>query len=412
MVKIVALIPARGGSKSIPRKNIKALAGVPLIAYSIAAGLRSKLVERVIVSTDDAAVAEIARAYGAEVPFMRPAAYAQDDTVDLPVFQHALDWLTAHDGGADVFVQLRPTSPLRPPHMVDDALRMLLDDPEADSVRGVVASGENPYKMWFKRDGVLTPLLTVPGLAEPFNTPRQYLPATYWQTGHIDVIRARTIRAGSMTGTKILAYDVDPRCTIDIDTLKDWANAEAMIAAGEIEIVKPDAREFASPDRSGTTKRMFPSDIKFLALDFDGVLTDNRVWVNRDGVEWVAAHRGDGMGIGMVKARGIEVVVISRESDPVVQARCAKLGIACYHGITAKEPILTQLVEERGLHWSQVMYVGNDANDIGCMRLAGFAAAPADAHASAKDAADLILSLNGGYGAVRELCDLILRHLV
>jgi N-acylneuraminate cytidylyltransferase len=116
------------------------------------------------------------------------------------------------------------------------------------------------------------------------------------------------------------------------------------------------------------------------------------------------------MGIGMVKAQGVEVIVISRESDPVVAARCRKLGIECHQGILGKESILEQLVTDRGLHWSQVIYVGNDSNDLGCMRLAGFSAAPADSHPSALAAADLVLTQNGGHGAVRELCDLILQN--
>src|SRR5262249_7126007 len=117
---VVAIVPARGGSKAIPRKNVRLLGGVPLIAYSIEAGLTARTVDRVIVSTDDEEIAAVARRFGAEVPFMRPAALAGDSTPDLPVFQHALDWLDAHEGyRPEIVVQLRPTSPLRPPDCVD-----------------------------------------------------------------------------------------------------------------------------------------------------------------------------------------------------------------------------------------------------------------------------------------------------
>src|SRR5512144_1887099 len=120
MTEILALIPARGGSKGIPRKNIRSFAGHPLIAYSIAAGLRSSMVNRVIVSTDDEEIAAVACQYGAEVPFLRPAEYAQDQTLDLPVFQHVIDWFAEHENyRPDVVVQLRPTSPIRPPALVD-----------------------------------------------------------------------------------------------------------------------------------------------------------------------------------------------------------------------------------------------------------------------------------------------------
>jgi len=404
---VVAIVPARGGSKSIPRKNIKPLAGVPLIAYSIAAGLQAETVSRVIVSTDDEEIAAVAREYGADVPFMRPAELAQDMTLDLPVFQHAVEWLRANGDPPDVVVQLRPTTPFRPKEMVDQAVRALLADPTADSVRGVVPSGQNPYKMWkLNDDGSMRALLDE-GFVEPYNMPRQQLPQTYWQTGHIDAIRPDVIMAGTMSGAKILPLMIEPRFTIDIDTLLDWERAEWMLERLNLPIVRPTIGARV-PTRTG---KPFPRDVKLIAFDFDGVMTDNRVWVNRDGVEWVAANRGDGMGIGMVKAKGVECVVISRESDPVVAARCKKLGIECYQGIVGKEPVFTQLVNKRGLDWSQVIYMGNDSNDLGCMKLAGFSAAPADSHPSALAAADWVSQYDGGHGAVRELCDLILQQM-
>ncbi len=147
--EVLAIIPARGGSKGLPRKNIRSLAGYPLISYSIAAGLQANTVTRTIVSTDDEEIAAVARKYGADTPFLRPAEFAQDNTLDLPVFQHALNWLAENEGyQPDVVVQLRPTSPVRPPSLVDDAVRLLLANPAATSVRGLVPSGQNPHKMW------------------------------------------------------------------------------------------------------------------------------------------------------------------------------------------------------------------------------------------------------------------------
>ncbi|HEX9892352.1 MAG TPA: acylneuraminate cytidylyltransferase family protein, partial [Gemmatimonadales bacterium] len=138
-LRVLAIVPARAGSKSIPRKNIQLFAGHPLLAYSIAAGLQARQVARVLVSTDDEEIAERARDYGAEVPFLRPAQFAQDGTPDLPVFQHALGWLSEHEGyRPEIVVQLRPTSPVRPPDCVDRAVELLTAAPEADSVRAVV----------------------------------------------------------------------------------------------------------------------------------------------------------------------------------------------------------------------------------------------------------------------------------
>ena len=213
--EVLAIIPARGGSKGIPRKNIRSFAGAPLIAWSIAAAQQSNTVTRVIVSTDDEEIAAVARQYGAETPFLRPAEFAQDQTTDLPVFEHALDWLAAHEQyQPNVVVQLRPTSPVRPVGLVDDAVQLLLSRAGADSVRGVVPAGQNPHKMW-KIDpvtGVMHPLLAVPGIDEPYNAPRQALPPVYWQTGHVDAIRPRVITEDhSMSGKVILPVLVDPR---------------------------------------------------------------------------------------------------------------------------------------------------------------------------------------------------------
>lgn len=241
MVEVLALIPARGGSKSIPRKNIKLLGDFPLIAYSIAAGLQADLVTRVIVSTDDAEIAAVARQFGAEVPFMRPDEYAQDDTRDLPVFQHALAWLDEQEGYCpDIVVQLRPTSPLRPANCVDTAVSILLNNPAADSVRGVVLAGQDPYKMWrIAPTGQMEPLLTSE-FAEHYNMPRQQLPTVYWQTGHIDVIRPTVImKQNSMSGRAIYPLVIDPAYTVDIDTPLDWEHTARMLVSGHLDIVRP-----------------------------------------------------------------------------------------------------------------------------------------------------------------------------
>lgn len=252
MVKILALIPARGGSKGLPGKNIRDFGGHPLIAWSIAAAQQSALVTRVIVSTDDKDIAAVAREYGAETPFLRPAALAQDDTTDFPVFAHAIQWLDEHEGyRPDIVVQLRPTSPVRPPSMVERAIRILLEHREADCVRGVVAAAQNPFKMWRLHgdDQPITPLLQVAGIAEPYNAPRQILPPVCWQTGHIDAIRVSAItQKRSLTGDVIYPLMVDSRYSVDIDTLSDWARYEGLTSSG-LEIVRPDhsASEHSRP---------------------------------------------------------------------------------------------------------------------------------------------------------------------
>ena len=372
-----------------------------MIAYSIAAGLAASSVTRTIVSTDDEEIAEVARAYGAETPFLRPAEYAQDNSTDLPVFQHTLSWLQEHEGYLpQIVVQLRPTSPIRPKGCIDEAVRLLIDHPEADSVRGIVPAGENPFKMWLiDEQKRIVPLLSVPGIPESYNAPRQELPQAYWHNGQIDAVRSATIsEQNSMSGKVILPMLLDPRYNTDIDTLLEWRHAEQLVTDGGLEMVRP-----------APTKRPLPEKVELVVFDFDGVMTDDRVWVSEDGTEMVAANRSDGMGIAMLLKSGIQAVVISTEPNPVVAARCRKLGLPVMQGIGDKAATLRQLLQERQVLAAHVVYVGNDINDLACFPLVGCAVVTADAHPEVSRQADLILSHRGGQGAVRELCERVIR---
>ena len=402
--EVLAIIPARGGSKGIPGKNIREFAGFPLVVYSIAAGRQAKTVTRVIVSTDSEEIAAVSRQYGAETPFLRPAEHAQDNTLDLPVFRHALEWLVQHENyHPDVVVQLRPTSPIRPRNCVDDAVNMLLDRPEADSVRGVVPAGQNPFKMWRvdPASGQMRPLLTVDGVAEPYNAPRQVLPPVHWQTGHIDAIRPDTIiKKNSMSGDIILSLLIDPRFTVDIDTPADWPKYERLVYNGDLDMVDP-----------GKHHRPLPDRIELVVFDFDGVMTDNRVWVDENGHEQVAANRSDSEGLAQMRKAGVEAMVLSKETNPVVAARCRKLNLPMLQGINDKATVLRNYLKEVQVDPQHVVYLGNDTNDLPCFEVVGCAVAVADSQPVVLRQADLVLSRPGGHGAVRELCDMILRKL-
>jgi len=406
MVKheVLAIIPARGGSKGIPRKNIRNFAGYPLIAYSIAAGLQSERITRVIVSTDDEEIASVARQFGAETPFLRPAELAQDQSTDLPLFEQALQWLRENEGYVpDAVVQLRPTSPIRPVSLVDDAIMMLLDTPDADCVRGVVSAGQNPYKMWQINpdSGRMSPLLKVEGITEPYNAPRQALPPAYWQTGHIDAIRTRTIlEKHSLTGDVILPLIIDSRYTVDIDNLSDWARYEGVVYSANLDMVTP-----------GNRRRPLPDDIRLLVLDFDGVVTDNHVYVDDEGKEMVMAYRSDSIGVQALQKAGIQVIVLSSEMNPVVTARCRKMGISAVQGVLDKPVILHEYLQQQLIKNEQVVYLGNDINDTPCFPLVGCAVVVSDAQPEAIRQADRVLTRKGGFGAVRELCDIILQSL-
>jgi len=393
--EILAIIPARSGSKSIPGKNIKLLGEHPLIAYSIAAGLQSEHVSRVIVSTDDREIADTANSYGAETPFMRPDELAEDHVTDLPVFIHTLEWLKKNeDYVPDIVVQLRPTSPFRPKQCVDEAIETLLSDSYADSVRGITCSGQNPFKMWQLNGSYMKPLMQSE-FEEPYNMPRQELPSTYWQTGHIEVIRSATLlEQNSMTGKSILPYIIEPGYAIDLDTLVQWQYADYLMKKGRLNVVTPD---FAGPSQL--------EDIGLVVFDFDGVFTDDHVYVDEFGFEMVRCHRGDGMGIAFLKDADIPCVVLSSEHNPVVSARCRKLEIPCLYGIKDKARALKKISGDYQIPMEKIAYIGNDLNDLGPMKLAGLSVAVRDAHPDIHQSAGWRLLQKGGSGAVREFCE-------
>lgn len=228
MKKILAIIPARSGSKSVVDKNIRKINGKPMLAYSIEHAKQSKLINRVIVSTDSETYAEIAREYGAETPFMRPAEYATDTSLDLEVFEHALSFLEREEGYVpDIVVQLRPTYPIRNVSDIDRIVTMMLEDPSIDSVRCVAPAKEIAYKMWHKEEnGRLQPIMK--DIKECYNMPRQQLPKVYYQNACIDAIRTEVITKGhSMSGDNIIGYEMDEN--FDIDTEEEFLRAETYL---------------------------------------------------------------------------------------------------------------------------------------------------------------------------------------
>ncbi len=236
MADVLAVIPARGGSKGLPRKNILDLQGHPLLAYAIAAGIQAHGVTRTVCSTDDLEIQQHAQAYGAEVPFLRPSSIAQDSSPDLPLFLHVLEWFAEHQNWEpEIVVHLRPTSPIRFPGQVDAAIELLLAHPEATSVRAVCPSPCTPYKMWRpgcqgnETTAFMEPLLDLPGITDPFNQPRQGLPMVWWQTGSVDVIRVSTILGGSMTGKRVLPLVTDQNFAVDIDGELGFRVAEGVM---------------------------------------------------------------------------------------------------------------------------------------------------------------------------------------
>ncbi len=230
--KVLAVIPARAGSKSVPHKNIREIGGKPMLAHSIDHAKASKYVNRIIVSTDSEEYASIAREYGAEVPFIRPAEYATDTALDYDVFYHALTWLKEEEHyEPDIVVQLRPTYPIRDVKDIDAMIEMLMNNPVAESVRSMAKAEEIPYKMWLKATDTKDTMRIEPlikEIPECYNMPRQQLPQVYYQNACVDVFRPSVVlEKHSMSGNYILGYEMQEN--YDIDTEEDFQKAKEKI---------------------------------------------------------------------------------------------------------------------------------------------------------------------------------------
>jgi len=227
-MNILGLVPARGGSKGVPRKNIRLLAGKPLLAYTAEAALSSKRLTRVILSTDDAEIAEVGCACGLEVPFLRPAELAEDTTPTLPVVQHAVRFLEARGERFDAICLLQPTNPLRQTADIDGCV-VLLESAETDTVFTMLAvpAEHNPHWVYFKNsDGSLS-------LSTGETTPiprRQSLPPAFHREGSVYVSRRDVVmNENSLYGARVIGFEIERSRSVNIDNLEDWAKAESLL---------------------------------------------------------------------------------------------------------------------------------------------------------------------------------------
>ena len=229
-MKILGFIPARAGSKRIPNKNIKPLGNKPLIAYTIEASLKSKHINRTIVSTDSKVIAAVARQYGAEVPFIRPESISKTNSTEMEFFEHALSWLEQKENyEPDLIVLLYPTSPFRKPESIDHAIENIQKHPEADSLRSIKLCTEHPYKMWVEKNGYLKPFINDKDYSI-HTLSYQVLPTVYIQNACIYITKPATIRnKKSPTGNIIISFIMDEEESIDINNPTDFEFAEMKI---------------------------------------------------------------------------------------------------------------------------------------------------------------------------------------
>jgi YrbI family 3-deoxy-D-manno-octulosonate 8-phosphate phosphatase len=382
---VMAIVPARGGSKGIPRKNLRMVGGKPLIVHAIDAAAQARRVDRMAVSTDDPEIAAISRRAGAEV-IMRPAEIATDTASSESALLHALDDLEAREGSVpDRIVFLQCTSPLTVAADIDGLLDRM-DREGADS--GLVVCPFHHF-VWQATEGGAGGL----NHDSRFRPRRQDRGDQYLEAGSVYAMRTdgfRTMRHRFFG--RIAMHPIDAARVFEIDEPDDLDLAEQRFAML----------------RRRTAAALLPRRVALVVTDFDGVWTDDRVIVAQDGSESVICSRGDGLGLERLIRAGFRLTVLSKERNAVVAARCRKTGIPCHHGVDDKAAAFSALLLKAGVDPAETIYVGNDVNDLGAMALAGCAVAPADARPVVREAAHIVLERGGGRGALRELCDLLI----
>jgi N-acylneuraminate cytidylyltransferase len=381
-LNILAIIPARGGSKGIPGKNLKVIAGTSLLGWSIKAARESRFGLRIVVSTDSAAIAEEAHRWDAEV-ILRPDNISGDKASSEAALMHVLESLeNAEEYKPDLVCFLQCTSPLTTGEDIDGTIEKLLKE-NADTALAVAPFH---YFLWQPETngnwGGINHDKAVRQL-------RQDREPQYVETGSVYVMKAKEFQeTGHRFFGKTVAHVTPAERRWEVDDPVDLEIAEVLL------------RQQPKPT--------LPFKPEAIIFDFDGVFTDNKVYVDQDGRETVRCDRGDGMGIEMLKKAGIPMLILSKEKNPVVEARARKLEIECVQGVEDKISELVKWAELTGVHLTQCLYMGNDVNDLNCMNRVGISVAPRDAHHSVRTSTSLILDSSGGCGALRELAEKVL----
>jgi N-acylneuraminate cytidylyltransferase len=385
VVRTLVVIPARAGSKGILGKNLREVGGASLVARAVRSARLARLADVVVVTTDDEMIARAAHGAGARV-VERPASLSGDDATSESAVLHVLGALEAEGSPVpDITVLMQCTSPFTVPADLDGVVTLV-----AEGVADVAFTATRTHAfLWCRDENVLQPV----NHDSSVRPRRQDRRAEFVETGALYAMRtAGLLAAEHRFFGRVEVYEVPRLRSIEIDDADDLFLAQSIESR-----LAHQARGHAldpSPDA--------------LALDFDGVLTDNRVLTFANGNEAVISDRADGSGIEMLRDAGIRIAVFSKEQHPVVAARCAKLRLECFQGLDDKAPALRKWMEREALDPRNVVYVGNDVNDLECLQIVGCGVAPADAHPKVRDIADLVLSRPGGRGAIRELAELML----
>jgi N-acylneuraminate cytidylyltransferase len=382
--RAVAIIPARGGSKGVPGKNLAVVGGRSLVRRAVAACLASEAVDEVVVSTDAEDIAsEAARAGARVVP--RPPELATDEASSESAVLHALEELRATGARPDVVVFVQATSPFIDPVALRRAVQRV-----AAGQRDVVFSAVATYDFIWRCDA--TGVATGVNHDAAVRPRRQDRDPDWRETGAFYVMDARGfVATRHRFFGRVGVEEVAEEDALEIDTPGQLSLARSLAAVRS---------------RDGGGDELV--DVGLLATDFDGVHTDDHVVVGQDGTEQVIANRADGHGVKLLREAGVPVLILSTETNPVVLRRAEKLRVECLHGLDDKWATLKRWLDEHGVDPATVAYVGNDVNDLDCLAQVGFPVAVADAHPAVVDAAVYVTSRCGGHGAVREVADRIL----
>ncbi|WP_075779213.1 acylneuraminate cytidylyltransferase [Streptomyces acidiscabies] len=384
--RVLAVIPARGGSKGVPAKNLAPVGGVPLVARAVRECLAARLVTDVVVSTDDHSIAAAAREAGAEV-VLRPAVIAGDTATSEAAVLHAMDaHEAAHGAPVDVVLLVQCTSPFVSREDVEGVAAAVVEKGADTAVtvaafHGFVWREETEGGQGVNHDKAYRPR-------------RQDRPQDFLETGAAYAMNAAGFRTHNhrFFGRTELVR-TDPARVLEIDDPHDLARARALAPLFDSE------RAGGLPTGVG---------VDAVVIDFDGTQTDDRVMIDQDGREFVSVHRGDGLGIAALRRSGKKLLILSTELNPVVAARARKLKIPVLHGIDRKDLALKQWCEEQGISPERVLYAGNDVNDLPCFALVGWPVAVASAHDVVRGAARAVTATAGGDGAIREIAGWLL----
>ncbi|WP_369217271.1 cytidylyltransferase domain-containing protein [Streptomyces flavofungini] len=416
--RVLAVIPARGGSKGVPAKNLAPVGGVPLVGRAIRECLAARLVTDVVVSTDDHVIAETARAAGAEV-VLRPAAIAGDTATSEAAVLHAMDAHEAlHGAPMDAVLLVQCTSPFLTREDIDGVASAVVENGADTAVtvapfhgfiwRDAADDASEGADVPAQRTGTVGGTATLANATrtrggygvnhdKSFRPRRQDRPQDLLETGAayaMDAAGFRTHKHRFFGHTEPVR--TDPARVLEVDDPHDLARARALAPLFDAD----------RPEDAGALPTA--ADIDAVILDFDGTQTDDRVLIDSEGREYVSVHRGDGLGIAALRDAGIPLLILSTEQNPVVAARARKLKLPVLHGIDRKDLALKQWCEEQGIAPERVLYVGNDVNDLPCLALVGWPVAVASAHDVVRGAARAVTTTPGGEGAIREIATWIL----